>query len=110
MKISDDVAIFLSKRLSISEGLLLNLESGGCTGFKANFEKIPISDTEGLNTADNTPVFWHPESASLLSGASLTLKKDLLGDMLNLIVDKELYEQCGCGSSFAPKKLGEKIE
>ena len=110
MKISDDVALFLSKRLSISEGLLLYLESGGCTGFKANFEKIPISNTEGLNTADNTPVYWHPESAHLLSGAFLTLKNDLLGDMLNLIVDKNLYEQCGCGSSFAPKNLGDKIE
>lgn len=110
MKVSDDVALYLNKRLSISEGLLLNLESGGCTGFRANFEKIPIANTEGLNTADSAPVYWHPESASLLSGALLTLKSDLLGDILNLTVDKELYEQCGCGSSFAPKKLGDKIE
>ena len=107
MKISDDVALFLGKRLSISEGLLLNLESGGCTGFKASFEKIPISDTEGLSLADSAPVYWHPESAHLLSGALLTLKSELLGDILNLTVDKNLYEQCGCGSSFAPKKLGD---
>lgn len=106
MKVSEDVTRFLDTRLLEWQFLVLDITSGGCTGLQASFRLALEGEVETLSTTNNPKVFVHQEAEDILKGASLGVRKDLVGESLNLVVDKQLYEQCGCGSSFIPKDMG----
>ena len=105
MKIGEGVENYLQKRLKDSEGLLVGLNSGGCTGFTVRLTKQPLSDITSQNTEVCTKVFVEPESTEILSKCSLTLSEDAFSEKLTVEVPKETFVMCGCSESFSPRDL-----
>lgn len=105
MTIGEGVENFLEKRLAESEGLLVGLNAGGCTGFTVSLTKQPLSDIISQNTKVCTKVFVEPESTEILSKCSLTISEDVFSEKLTVVVPKETFVQCGCAESFSPRDL-----
>ncbi len=105
MTIGEGVENYLQKRLEDSEGLLVGLNAGGCTGFTVRLTKQPLSDIISQNTKVCTKVFVEPESIGILSKCSLTLSEDAFSEKLTVVVPKETFVQCGCNESFAPRDI-----
>ena len=105
MTIGEGVENYLMTRLEESEGLLVGLNSGGCTGFTVSLLKKDLSDITSQNTKICTKVFVEPESTEILSRCSLTLSEDVFSEKLTVVVPKETFVACGCGDSFAPRDL-----
>ena len=105
MGIGPGVENYLNQRLEESEGLLVGLNAGGCTGFTVSLVKQPLSDIISQNTKVCTKVFVEPESTEILSKCSLTLSEDAFSEKLTVVVPKETFVACGCGDSFSPRNL-----
>ena len=105
MTIGEGVENYLNQRLEESEGLLVGLNTGGCTGFTVSLMKQPLSDIISQNTKVCTKVFVEPESTGILSKCSLTLSEDAFSEKLTVVVPKETFVSCGCNESFAPRDI-----
>ena len=102
MTISPDAQAYLTDLLTGSEGLVIGLTSGGCTGFTASLKKTPIKTCTGTSIDEHGRVFIeNEETRMILQGAELKLVKDAFSTALH-IVPPEGYHACGCGASFSP--------
>ena len=103
MTIGEGVENFLQKRLEESEGLLVGLNTGGCTGFTVSLLKKDLNDIISQNTRLCQQVYVEKESQRILSDCALTVSDDPFSQRLTVVVPKEKFDQCGCAESFAPK-------
>ena len=103
MEIGPGVSNFLTKRLEEHEGLLVGLNSGGCTGFTVSLLKKDLSDITSQSTRLCQQVYVEKESQGILSDCALTVSDDPFSQRLTVVVPKEKFDQCGCAESFAPK-------
>ncbi len=103
MTIGEGVENFLRKRLEDSEGLLVGLNTGGCTGFTVSLLKKDLSDIISQNTRLCQQVYVEKESQEILSDCVLTVSDDPFSQRLTVEVPKEKFDRCGCNESFAPK-------
>lgn len=103
MTIGEGVENFLQKRLEPSEGLLVGLNTGGCTGFQVDFQKKQLTSITGQNIKICPKVYVSPESEEILSKCTLAINADPFAERLTMEVPKEHFDQCGCNESFAPK-------
>ncbi len=103
MTIGEGVENFLRKRLEDSEGLLVGLNTGGCTGFTVSLLKKDLSDIISQNTRLCQQVYVEKESQEILSDCALTVSDDPFSQRLTIEVPKEKFDRCGCNESFAPK-------
>ena len=102
MTVSDTAQAYLTELLKGSEGLIIGLTSGGCTGFRISLKKTPLKDCEGSSIDDRGRVFIEDDQTrQILHGARLKLVEDPFSKGLH-IVPPEGYLSCGCGESFAP--------
>ena len=103
MTIGEGVENFLRQRLEESEGLLVGLNTGGCTGFTVSLLKKDLSDITSQNTRLCQQVYVEKESQGILSDCALTVSEDMFSEKLTIEVPKEKFDRCGCNESFAPK-------
>ena len=103
MTIGEGVENFLQKRLEPSEGLLVGLNTGGCTGFTVSLLKKDLNDITLQNIRLCQQVYVETESQKILSDCALTVSEDPFSQRLTVVVPKEKFDQCGCAESFAPK-------
>ena len=103
MTIGPGVENYLTERLEASEGLLVGLNSGGCTGYEIKFNKMPLNDITQQSIKICPKVFVETESQEILSACTLTINTDPFSDKLEIQVPKETFDMCGCNNSFAPK-------
>ena len=102
MTVSQAAQDYLDKLLTDSEGLQIGLTSGGCTGFKASLDKVPLKNCTGSSIDASGKVFVDPDSMTVLQGANLDLYSDPFHIGLKITPPADFYS-CGCGESFAPK-------
>ena len=103
MTVTQPALAYLTGLLKDCEGLIINLISGGCTGYQVSLKKTPLSECTELNTVVCGRVFIPKgETQRILQGAELILKDDGFNKGLH-VVPPQNYDACGCGSSFAPK-------
>ena len=103
MTVTKEAQAFLTELLRDSEGLIIGLTSGGCTGFKVSLKKTPLKDCSGSSIDDRGRVFIEDaQTQRILDGARLKLVEDPFSKGLH-IVPPTGYLSCGCGESFAPK-------
>jgi len=89
--------------LKDSEGLIVDLTSGGCTGYQVSLRKTPLKDCSGQSISKCGRVFINDGQAKhILQDAELILKDDGLNKGLHILPPAD-YDACGCGSSFAPR-------
>jgi Fe-S cluster assembly iron-binding protein IscA len=101
--ITPEAQAYLTELLSDSEGLIIDLISGGCTGYQVSLKKTPLSECTESNTEICTKVFIPTgETQRILQDAELILKDDEFNKGLHIVPPKD-YDACGCGSSFAPR-------
>ena len=105
MEIGPGVSNFLTKRLEEHEGLLVGLNSGGCTGFTVSLLKKDLSDITSQSTRLCQQVYVEKESQGILSDCALTVSDDPFSQRLTVEVPKEKFDRCGCNESFAPKNI-----
>ena len=105
MTIGEGVENFLQKRLEPSEGLLVGLNTGGCTGFTVSLLKKDLSDITSQNTRLCQQVYVEKESQKILSDCVLTVSEDMFSEKLTVVVPKETFVSCGCNESFAPRDI-----
>ncbi len=105
MTIGEGVENWLSKRLEESEGLLVGLNTGGCTGFTVSLLKKDLSDITSQNTRLCQQVYVEKESQKILSDCALTVSEDVFSEKLTVVVPKETFVSCGCNESFAPRDI-----
>ena len=102
MTITAQARAYLNDLLTGSEGLVIGLTSGGCTGFTASLKKTPLKTCTGTSIDGHGRVFIeNEETRQILQGAELRLVKDPFSTALH-IVPPEGYHACGCGASFSP--------
>ena len=103
MKVSEPAKAYLTGLLTDSEGLIIDLISGGCTGYQVSLKKTPLSECTESNIEVCGRVFMPTgPTQQILQGAELVLKDDGFNKGLH-VVPPQNYDACGCGSSFAPK-------
>ena len=103
MKVSTKARHYLTELLKDSEGLIIDLISGGCTGYQVSLKKTPLSECIGSNIEVCGRVFMPAgETQRILQGAELVYKDDGFNKGLHVVPPKD-YDACGCGSSFAPR-------
>ena len=103
MKVSQKAQAYLTDLLTDSEGLIVDLISGGCTGYQVSLKKTPLSECTESNTEICTGIFIPMgQTQQILQGAELIFKDDGFNKGLH-VVPPANYDACGCGSSFAPK-------
>ncbi len=105
MTIGDGVENFLMTRLEEHEGLLVGLNTGGCTGFTVSMLKKDLSDITSQNTRLCQQVYVEKESQEILSSCALTVSEDMFSEKLTVEVPKETFVSCGCNESFAPRDI-----
>ena len=105
MTIGEGVENYLNQRLEESEGLLVGLNSGGCTGFTVSLLKKDLSDITSQNTRLCQQVYVEKESQEILSSCVLTVSEDMFSEKLTVVVPKETFVSCGCNESFAPRDI-----
>ena len=105
MTIGEGVENYLQERLKDSEGLLVGLNSGGCTGFTVSLLKKDLSDITSQNTRLCQQVYVEKESQEILSSCALTVSEDMFSEKLTVVVPKETFVSCGCNESFAPRDI-----
>ncbi len=105
MTIGEGVENFLQKRLEPSEGLLVGLNTGGCTGFTVSLLKKDLSDITLQNIRLCQQVYVEKESQKILSDCALTVSEDVFSEKLTVVVPKETFVSCGCNESFAPRDI-----
>ncbi len=105
MTIGEGVENFLQKRLEPSEGLLVGLNTGGCTGFTVSLLKKDLSDITSQNIRLCQQVYVETESQKILSNCALTVSEDVFSEKLTVVVPKETFVSCGCNESFAPRDI-----
>ncbi len=105
MTIGEGVENYLQERLKDSEGLLVGLNSGGCTGFTVSLLKKDLSDITSQNTRLCQQVYVEKESQEILSSCVLTVSEDMFSEKLTVVVPKETFVACGCGDSFSPRDI-----
>ena len=103
MIVSEKARAYLRGLLKDSEGLIVDLISGGCTGYQVSLKKTPLSECTESNIEICTGIFIPTGTTQqILQGAELILKDDGFNKGLH-VVPPANYDACGCGSSFAPK-------
>ena len=103
MTVTNQAKAYLTELLKDSEGLIIGLTSGGCTGYMVSLKKTPLSDCTGLNIGKCGRVFVEDtQTLAILQGAELKLVEDPFSKGLHIVPPKD-YDACGCGSSFAPR-------
>lgn len=103
MTVSEPARHYLIELLSDSEGLIIDLISGGCTGYQVSLKKTPLKECTESNIEVCGRVFMPKgQTQRILQGAELIFKDDGFNKGLHVVPPKD-YDACGCGSSFAPK-------
>ena len=103
MTVTPKAKAYLTELLKDCEGLIIDLISGGCTGYQVTLKRTPLSECTGLNTVVCGRVFMPTgQTQRILQGAELILKDDGFNKGLHVVPPKD-YDACGCGSSFAPR-------
>ena len=105
MTIGPGVETYLDQRLEEHEGLLVGLNTGGCTGFTVSMLKKDLSDITSQNTRLCQQVYVEKESQEILSSCALTVSEDTFSERLTIEVPKETFVSCGCNESFAPRDI-----
>ena len=103
MTVTPKAQAYLTNLLSDSEGLIIDLTSGGCTGYQVTLKKTPLKECTESNIEVCGRVFMPTgQTQQILQGAELVFKDDGFNKGLH-VVPPANYDACGCGSSFAPK-------
>ena len=104
MTVTPEAKAYLTDLLSDSEGLIIDLASGGCTGYQVSLKKTPLKDCRGWSIDVHGLVFVEDTmTQQILQGAELQFKDDGLNKSLHVLPPAD-YDACGCGSSFAPRR------
>ena len=103
MTVTPEAKAYLTELLKDSEGLIIDLTSGGCTGYQVSLKKTPLKEcTESSIEVCGRVFMQKGQTQRILQGAELILKDDGLNKGIH-VVPPANYDACGCGSSFAPK-------
>jgi len=103
VRISPKAQAYLTELLKDSEGLTIDLISGGCTGYQVSLKKTPLKDCLGQSISKCGKVFMPDEQThQILQDAELIFKDDGFNKGLHILPPAD-YDACGCGSSFAPR-------
>jgi len=82
-------------------GVILEIKSGGCAGYKFNFNYLlhqdSIEDTATLLHYDDLTIAVYNDSCSMIEGLELDYIQDNFGEKF---VFNNTKNQCGCGKSF----------
>lgn len=96
---------FLSQQQA-QAGLFLRLavDSGGCSGFKYNFqlEEKPTTADDIIVERDGAKLVVDKTSLSFLEGSEVDFVSDLSGESFQ-VKNPMADSSCGCGTSFAVK-------
>ena len=104
MRITQKAQAYLNDLLTDSEGLTIDLMSGGCTGYQVFLKKTPLSECTGQSISKCGKVFiTDPQTHRILQDAELMFKDDGFNKGLHILPPAD-YDACGCGSSFAPRR------
>jgi iron-sulfur cluster assembly protein len=87
----------LSRMPTNMKALRISIQAGGCSGFSKVMNYT--ADIQADDTWVGTCVVLDPETAQILSQATLDHELNLSGDKLVLQIP-EASTQCGCGRSF----------
>jgi Fe-S cluster assembly iron-binding protein IscA len=103
MTVTPSAQAYLIELLQDCEGLIIDLTSGGCTGYQVSLKKTPLKECTESNIEVCGRVFMPTgQTQRILQGAELVYKDDGFNKGLH-VVPPANYDACGCGSSFAPK-------
>ena len=84
-----------------SLSLRLAVRPGGCSGFSYDmYFDSAVDGTDIVNETDGVKVVIDPESASMVSGATIDFKDDGLQGSGFAINNPNEQRSCGCGQSF----------
>ena len=104
MRITPKAQAYLTELLKDSEGLTIDLMSGGCTGYQVSLKKTPLKECTGQSISKCGRVFIEdPQTQQILQDAELMFKDDGFNKGLHILPPPN-YDACGCGSSFAPRR------
>ena len=85
--------------------LRVRVDSGGCSGFKYNFEldfNGPQSD-DAVFRRDGATVLVDNASLPLVAGATLNWSEEMMRQAFSIINNPQSDAGCSCGASFTPK-------
>ncbi len=106
MTIQPEAKAYLTELLTESEGLVVELTSGGCVGYRVSLKKTLLKECTGLSISTCGRVFMSDEQTrQILQDAELRMVKDPFSEGLHIVPPID-YDACGCGESFAPKLSG----
>ena len=84
-----------------SQGVLLSVKGGGCSGFSYVWslleEDSPASEKISLTTGN---LFIDPLAIMFVTGTTIDYRKDIVGSILK-IDNPNAKSLCGCGESFS---------
>jgi iron-sulfur cluster assembly accessory protein len=101
-----DTAVEKVRELIAAEGeaglaLRVAVRPGGCSGFSYEmYFDAEIDDTDIVEEFGDVKVLVDPQSAEMVSGATLDYKEGLMGAGF-AIDNPNVSRSCGCGNSFS---------
>jgi iron-sulfur cluster assembly accessory protein len=101
-----DTAVEKVRELIAAEGeaglaLRVAVRPGGCSGFSYEmYFDTEIDDTDIVEEFGDVKVLVDPQSAEMVSGATLDYKEGLMGAGF-AIDNPNVSRSCGCGNSFS---------
>ncbi|MBS1707521.1 MAG: iron-sulfur cluster assembly accessory protein [Armatimonadetes bacterium] len=100
------IAALVSRKGGEGSFLRVGVKGGGCSGleyvFRIDDKRL---DIDLSTTVDGTEVVCDAKSAAYLEGATLVYTGNMIGGGF-AFENPNAERQCGCGTSFTPKRRG----
>ena len=96
----DRIKELINKNSGQSIGLRVAVDSGGCAGFRYDYELISDTDQEDYVLETNgIKIVIDPSSQEFLNNCTIDFTREL-GSSYFHIINPKATSKCGCGSSF----------
>ncbi|CAN5311178.1 iron-sulfur cluster assembly accessory protein [soil metagenome] len=96
----DAVRTAISRADAVAGGLRIQVETGGCAGYKYKMGLIPAPEADdAIVSFDEVSVFIDMESQSLLAGTTIDFVVALEGSGFTF-ENPNAEQSCSCGKSF----------
>lgn len=88
-------------QLATGKGLRMRMETGGCSGFKYNYDFFddPLEDEKVYKFSSTIAIFMNDLTFSKLHGSIIDFQLGLHGSGLK-IINPNIKRTCSCGTSF----------
>ncbi len=87
--------------LKTGKGLRMRMETGGCSGFKYNYDFFdqPLEDENAYELSETLSIFMNDLTFAKLHGSIIDFQLGLHGSGLK-IINPNIKRTCSCGTSF----------